>query len=190
MMGAMTVSVIFYSEVPLLRQAQELAFLSTIPLLIIPHALAGVTAFLSGPLQFSSRLRRRNPEFHRVLGRVYVSAVFIAAPLAVAMATRHHIPHIIYFIVATIIQAGTWVVTTGAAFLTARNGHIQQHRQWMVRSYAVTFTFIGTRVLQPIPAWNHLGQVGFATAIIIITFMAILIPDLALSWRELTTRRA
>jgi uncharacterized membrane protein len=189
-MAAMTISVIFYSEVPLFHKQQELDYLRTILWVIIPHAVAGITAFLTGPLQFSSRLRRRNPKFHRILGRVYVSSVFVAAPLAILLATFNHNPQAIYFTVANIVQAGTWMIATAAAFLTARNRHIQQHREWMVRSYALTFTFVGTRVLQPIPAWNDMGRVGFATAIIIITFLAILIPDIALHWRQLTTRRA
>jgi uncharacterized membrane protein len=188
-MAATTISVIFYSEVPLLRQMRERAYLSTIPWLIIPHILCGTTALLSGPIQFSSRLRRRNPEFHRVLGRIYVGSVFIAAPLAIVMSNHRHDPHAIHFVVATFVQAGTWILTTTAAFLTARNRHIQQHREWMVRSYAMTFTFVGTRVLQPLPAWNRHSEAGFAIEIILITFMAILIPDLAFHWRELTTRR-
>jgi uncharacterized membrane protein len=189
-MGASTLSVITFSEIPLLRMAQEKALLRTIPWLLIPHILAGITALLSGPLQFSSRLRRRNPKFHRILGRVYVCAVFVAAPLAIAMASRKAFPQPGYFLIANVVQAGTWLIATGAAFLTARNRHIQQHREWMVRSYAVTFTFIGTRVLQPIPAWNHFTRPSFAIMVIIITFLAILVPDIALHWRELTTRRA
>ena len=189
MMTAMTLSVIFYSEIPLLRQKTERAYLGTIPWLIIPHAIGGVIAFLSGPLQFSSRLRHRNPKFHRGLGRVYVLSVFIAAPLAVVMSNHRHDPRAIHFVAANIVQAGTWLLVTTAAFLTARNRHFQQHREWMVRSYAVTFTFVGTRVLQPIPAWNRHSEAGFAMEIIVITFMAILIPDIAFHWRELTANR-
>jgi hypothetical protein len=81
------------------------------------------------------------------------------------------------------------MVVTAAAFLMARNRHFQQHREWMIRSYAVTFTFVGTRVLQPIPAWNRFSAPGFAMAIVVITLMAILIPTIALHWRDLTTRR-
>jgi uncharacterized membrane protein len=189
-MGCMTTSVIFYSEIPLLRQAKERAYLSTIPLLIIPHVLAGVAAFLIGPLQFSSRVRRRSPKCHRFLGRVYVCSVLIAAPLAIILSNHRHDPHAIHFVVATAVQSGTWIITTVAAFLTARNRNIQQHREWMVRSYAVTFTFVGTRVLQPIPAWNRHSEAGFAIEIILITFMAILIPDLAFHWNALVRRRS
>jgi hypothetical protein len=188
--GAMTLSVTFYSEVPLLRQAKERAYLSTILLLIVPHVLAGVIALLSGPLQFSSRIRRRRPKFHRVLGRAYVYSVFVAAPLGIVMSNHRHDPRAIHFVIATAVQGGTWMLTTAAAFLTARNGYFQQHREWMIRSYAVTLTFVGTRVLQPIPAWNRHSEAGFAIEIIIITFMAVLVPDIALHWRELTSHRS
>jgi len=185
----MTISVILYSEVPLLRQVKERTYLATIPALIVPHVLAGIAALLIGPLQFSSRLRRRYPKVHRVLGRIYVGSVFIAAPLAIVLSNHRHDPRAIHFAEATAVQAGTWIVATSAAFLTALNRHFQQHREWMVRSYAITFTFVGTRVLQPIPFWNRHSEAGFAMEIIFITFMAIFIPDIAMHWRQLTTRR-
>src|SRR6202167_313236 len=47
--------------------------------LLIPHTLCGVIALLAGPIQFSSRLRRRHLKFHRILGRSYVISVFIGA---------------------------------------------------------------------------------------------------------------
>lgn len=188
-MGASTISVILYSEIPLLRSPPEKQLLHTIPWLLIPHILAGLTALLTGPLQFSTRLRRSQPQFHRILGRVYVISVFIAAPLAMILSVVHTPPplHMTYFSAVIFVQAGAWLVTTAAAFLTARNRHFQQHREWMVRSYAVTFTFVATRVLQPIPAWNHHSRAGFAMEILFITFLAILIPDIGLNWRQLTT---
>lgn len=188
-MAAMTISVVLHSEVPLLRKLEEQAYLRTIPWLIVPHVTAGVLALLSGPLQFSARLRRRYTPFHRVLGRVYVVSVCVAAPLAILLGFHRHDPRARFFPVAISVQAGVWLLTTAAAFLTARNRHIQQHREWMVRSYAVTFTFILTRVLQPFQFWTRHGEEGFAIEIILITFLAILVPDLAFHWKELTTRR-
>ena len=37
--------------------------------------------------------------------------------------------------------------------------------------------------------WHRLGEAFFAMEIIAVTLFAILIPDLALSWRQFTTRR-
>lgn len=188
-LGAMVLSVTIYSEIPLARKPDEQAYMRTIPLLIIPHFLGGLLALLSGPLLFSSRLRGRYPKFHRVLGRVYVLSVLIAAPLGVLLSNHRHDPRAIHFVIATIVQATTWGITTLAALFTARNGYFQQHREWMVRSYAVTFTFITTRVLQPLPIWNRQSVATFSIKIIIITFLSVLVPDIAFHWRQLTSKR-
>jgi uncharacterized membrane protein len=152
--------------------------------LLIPHTLAGLIALLSGPIQFSSRLRRRYLRFHRVLGRTYVVSVFIGAATGVALAAgRPGFP-------GTSMQAAAWIVCTTAAFLTARNRQIIQHRQWMVRSYAVTFTFVSSRVLNLWPRyWSHLGDTFAAVGVIAFTLASLLIVDLGLNWRELTTAR-
>ncbi len=188
-MGGMTLSVTLYSEIPLLRLATEQAHLRPIVWLIVPHILGGLIALASGPLQFSSRLRRNYPKFHRVLGRVYVCSVFMGAPLGIVLTGYNHNPQPIYFAVANSVQGGTWMIATAAAFLAARTRHFRQHREWMIRSYAVTFTFVASRVPRPIPAWNRIGRPGAAMIIVIITFLAILIPDIALTWQELTRRR-
>jgi uncharacterized membrane protein len=152
--------------------------------LLIPHTLCGLTALLAGPIQFSSRLRQRHLKFHRVLGRVYVIAVFIGAFTGIALATgRPGLP-------GTSMQAAAWIVCTTAAFITARNRHILQHRQWMARSYAVTFTFVSSRVLNLWPRyWSHLGDTFAAVGVIAFTLASILLVDLGLNWHELTTRR-
>jgi len=153
--------------------------------LLIPHTLGGVIALLAGPVQFSSRFRRRHLKFHRVLGRIYVVCVFIGALTGVALAAgRPGMP-------GTSLQAAAWIVCTTAAFITARNRQITQHRQWMARSYAVTFTFVSSRVLNLWPRyWSHLGDTLAAVGVIAFTLVSLLAVDLALNWRELTTRRA
>jgi hypothetical protein len=153
--------------------------------MVLPHAIAGTFALLTGPFQFSSRLRRRHPKLHRVLGRLYVGAVFLAAPLAVAMAARYHHRHAIYFLTATSIQSTAWVIATTCAFLAARARRLPQHRLWMIRSYGVTFTFILTRVVQLVPPGNRLGQLGFACAIVAVTLFAFLTPEIASAARKL-----
>jgi uncharacterized membrane protein len=153
--------------------------------LLIPHVLAGVIALLSGPIQFSSRFRERHLTIHRVLGRVYVFSVFIGAFTGIALAAgRPGLP-------GTTMQAVAWIVCTTAAFITARNRQITVHRQWMARSYAVTFTFVSSRVLNLWPRyWSHLGDTFAAVGVIAFTLASLLIVDLGLNWRELTTRRA
>jgi uncharacterized membrane protein len=153
--------------------------------LLIPHTLSGVIALVAGAMQFSSRLRRRHLKFHRALGRIYVVSVFIGAPTGIALAAgRPGMP-------GTSMQAAAWMVCTTAAFIAARNRQIAQHRQWMVRSYAVTFTFVSSRVLNLWPVyWSHLGDSLAAVGVIAFTLASLLVADIGLNWRELTTRRA
>ena len=153
--------------------------------LLIPHVLFGSVALLSGPIQFSTRFRQRHPEFHRVLGRIYVVSVFLSAPTGVLLSVgRPGFP-------GTSMQALAWVVCTAAAFITARNRQIPQHRQWMARSYAVTFTFVSSRVLNLWPRyWSHLGDSFSAIGVIAFTLISLLVVDVGLNWRELTHCRA
>ena len=60
----------------------------------------------------------------------------------------------------------------------------------MVRSYALTFTFISLRVLNFLPWYVKLNDADATLAIVVATFLSVLVPDLAFSWQELTTPRA
>jgi uncharacterized membrane protein len=150
-------------------------------LLLIPHAAAGTIALLSGPLQFSTRFRRKHLKFHRVLGRVYVGAIFVAAPLTFILTRGSGLE------VGTWVQSGAWMICTLAALLTARNRQIAAHRQWMIRSYAVTLTFVSLRVPNFWPAYANMSPANFTLVILIVTFASVFLPDLYFSRRELTT---
>ena len=152
--------------------------------LLIPHTLCGSFALLSGPLQFSSRFRQRHMKVHRVLGRMYFVSVILGAFTGIALAAGcPGLP-------GTAMQGAAWIICTTAAVIAARNRQISIHRQWMARSYAVTFTFVSSRVLNLVPAyWSHLGDVLSAVGVIAFTLASILLVDLGLNWHELTTRR-
>jgi len=152
--------------------------------LLLPHTLCGTFALLAGPLQFSSRFRQHHLKIHRILGRIYFVSVIIGALTGIALAAgRPGLP-------GTSMQGAAWIVCTTAGVIAARNRQIAVHRQWMARSYAVTFTFVSSRVLNLVPAyWSHLGDVLSAVGVIAFTLASILLVDLGLNWHELTTGR-
>ena len=152
--------------------------------LLIPHTLAGIFALVIGPINFSSRIRQRHLTLHRVLGRIYAVSVLVGAFTGIALAAgRPGLP-------GTSMQAAAWIVCTAAAVITARNHQIPPHRQWMARSYAVTFTFVSSRVLNLWPRyWSHLGDTLAAVGVIAFTLASLLLVDLGFNWHELTTRR-
>jgi uncharacterized membrane protein len=187
-LGAITLFVFITSEVLLVTDypmyhAYRLQVIADRHLLI-PHTLAGVLALLIGPINFSSRIRKRHLQLHRILGRIYVAAVFVGSFTGIALAAgRQGLP-------GTSMQAAAWMVCTTAAFVAARNRQIVVHREWMARSYAVTFTFVSSRVLNLWPPyWGHLGDVLSAVGVIAFTLASLLIVEIGLNWHELTTRR-
>jgi uncharacterized membrane protein len=190
LLGLIGISVIFSTEIPILRDRTGFNHdyflkLAHDRLLLIPHALCGIAATFIGPLQFSSRLRRKHLALHRILGRVYVFAILFAALCSLLLTQGSGLE------LATYFQAGSWILCTLIAFLLARNGHIAQHRQWMIRSYAVTFTFIATRAFDFIPSYLTMSTAAANLNIILITAVsAWLLPDVAFHWHDLTTRRS
>jgi uncharacterized membrane protein len=151
---------------------------------LIPHTIAGILALFIGPINFSSRIRERHTRLHRVLGCIYTISVFVGSYTGIALAAgRPGLP-------GTSMQAAAWMVCTTAAVLAARTRQFTIHRQWMARSYAVTFTFISSRILNLWPAyWRHLGDILSAVGVIAFTLASLLIVDIGLDWRELTTCR-
>ena len=185
--AAIALSVLFSVELPLFSSSsphrQHLLIQNAI---LTPHVVSGLAAFLIGPFQFSARLRQRNLPLHRILGKAYVIAIFISVPTALILGSGLPWP----LIVAADSQAVLWFLCTAAAFLTARNRHIAQHRVWMIRSYSVTLIFFTSRVLVPIPAYGNMSPAGIATALFILQLSAIVVPEIALHWSALTRRRA
>jgi uncharacterized membrane protein len=115
---------------------------------LLPHGLAGACALTLAPLQFSDRLRARFRKMHRIVGRIYITAVFVLAPLGVYIQyLEERIGDPRSFTIATAVDAVLLTSTTAIALYFILNRKIQQHRQWMTRSYAVALVFFEVRLI-------------------------------------------
>jgi uncharacterized membrane protein len=124
---------------------------------LLPHGLIGATALLLGATQFSTRLRTRHTRLHRLSGRIYVTAVFIAAPLgAYIQYLDERVGGARSFTIATSVFAAMWLLATGMAFWCIRTRRIEQHRQWVTRSYAMACIFLEVRVIAGLTGWENL----------------------------------
>jgi uncharacterized membrane protein len=156
---------------------------------LLPHALAGACALILGPMQFSDRLRQRYARLHRVVGRIYVAGVFIAAPLGTYIQyyeERMGAPRGFSFAAAT--DAALWMTTTAIALMFILKGKVQQHRQWMTRSFAVAIVFLEVRVVGGITGWDALGDAANETIVWACVALSLLFADIVLQWQDL--RRA
>lgn len=154
---------------------------------LLPHGIAGGCALLLGPLQFSDRLRARFRQLHRVAGRIYVAGVFLAAPLGFYIQyfqERMGDPR--SFSIAAAADAALWMITTGIALVFILKGKVQEHRQWMTRSFAVALVFLEVRVIGGLGGWESLDAQANETIVWVCLAFSILSADLALQWQQLT----
>lgn len=112
---------------------------------VVPHVACGLLALIIGPLQFWPKIRRDYLQFHRIAGRIYVVAVLVGSAAAFGLASKIEGSPAYSLGLAGLGTA--WLTTTVMAFVAIRRKNIEQHRQWMVRSYVVTFAFVTFRLL-------------------------------------------
>jgi hypothetical protein len=149
---------------------------------IFAHGLGGATALVLGALQFSTSLRQRRPVVHRLLGRFYIGGVLTAAPVAIYLAFTHALP---MMSVETTAQASLWALTTLMALLAARNRDFEVHKQWMMRSYAITLIFVVGRSILAVRSVAPKSDVGAEHLAWILVICAMLVPQLLINWKEL-----
>lgn len=112
------------------------------------HIFGGMLAIISGPFQFIKALRRKNLNLHRLIGKMYVSSIlFIAAPTGLYMA--FYANGGFYSTLGFLLMSVLWFYTTWMALVTIKKKQIQQHVNWMVRSYAMTFAAVTLRLWVP-----------------------------------------
>jgi len=112
------------------------------------HIAGGIGALLTGPWQFSERLRAHALNFHRWLGRFYLISVGVGSIAGFAMA------RVSKFGMATHLGFGIlailWFFTGLQAYRSVRGGNIEAHRDWMRRNFALTLAAITLRYYLPL----------------------------------------
>ncbi|MET1110642.1 MAG: DUF2306 domain-containing protein [Allosphingosinicella sp.] len=116
------------------------------PFLVL-HVAGGVAALLAGPLQFVRRIRARLPSFHRAAGRIYVLACAIGAPAGFVLAVGTTSGPVAGAGFA--VQALLWAAFTWIGYRAAVERRFADHREWMLRSYALTAAAITLRLMLP-----------------------------------------
>ncbi|HEV2078299.1 MAG TPA: DUF2306 domain-containing protein [Allosphingosinicella sp.] len=116
------------------------------PFLVL-HVIGSMTALLIGPLQFVAAIRTRWPRFHRTTGRIYVLGCAIGAPTGFVLAfgtSAGPLAGVPFAISAVLWPVFTWLGVR--AILKAR---VEDHRNWMLRSYAVVAGALTLRLMLP-----------------------------------------
>jgi hypothetical protein len=150
---------------------------------LIAHVGGGTLALSIGLFQFSSTIRRRFVKVHRWMGRLYLIGVLVGSIGAAYMGVM--VSPLKAFGISLEFLALAWVMTSLMAYIAVLRRQFAAHREWMVRSYVVTFGFVlfrlGTR--------NHVfGSLGQEMQPVMLAWacwaIPMLITDVVQRWRQ------
>lgn len=143
------------------------------------HTFSAVFTLFAGFTQFSEQFLKDFRHWHKILGRLYVwNILLINAPTGFIMA--------IYanggwmgksaFLTLDVL----WFYFTLKAFTTALNRNFDEHRDYMIRSYALTFSAISLRSWKIIITYT--GWVDMAYIYIVDAWLALVINLMVSEW--------
>lgn len=148
------------------------------------HIVAGGLALVVGPFQFWRGLRDRHRSVHRWMGRGYLAAVAIAgaAGLVIAPYSEAGLAGLVGFGTLAVL----WLATAWRAYRAIRSRDVANHRAWMMRNFALTYSAVTLRLwlgvllgLQALPGGFDFDA-AFANAYGVVPFLAWL-PNLVVA---------
>lgn len=146
--------------------------------LLAGHVIGGTVMLLAGALGLRIGLTRQMFRWHKQVGYSYLTAGTVASVSALIRSfDTDHTPGL-----ATGTLAVVWLAFSAMAWRAIRNRRIDQHRDWMIRSYVAAWTFVFCRF------WTRAApeaMQGDETDMIWLTWVGpVLLCELLLQWRR------
>jgi Predicted membrane protein (DUF2306) len=135
----------------------------TMPGPVVLHIVSATLFCVLGAFQFDSALRLRCPRWHRMAGRVVAPAGIVAALSGLWMTVGYAIPAQLQGHLLSIVRMVVGFSMTMAIVLAVRavlQGHLAQHRAWMIRAYALG-QGAGTQAIIMLPVTLVFGEPTF-----------------------------
>jgi hypothetical protein len=157
---------------------------------LLLHIVGGIIALLTGPVQLWLGLADRGMAWHRRMGIGYMMGVGVGSLGAFYLST--HTDFGWTFGAGLFGLAVAWVTTTTLAYLAIKRFLTGQHKEWMIRSYVVTFAFVTFRIIQPALQAAHVGTIYEQLAVAAWASWAVplLITELMIQGRKVLAVRA
>lgn len=160
------------------------ARLGTMPLAMWAHIGGGLVAMAIGPFQLHRELRAKALNLHRAMGRLYAAAVLAGSlgGLWLALNASGGLTARTGFGTLAIL----WLIVTAIAIARIRARNQPSHREWMIRSFALTLAAVTLRIYLPLSLANG---VPFPVAYPIIAW-ACWVPNLLVAEAIIRATRA
>lgn len=134
-------------DVAFLNIKQEEIKLTYYKLAFFSHVYTSIVVISLGLLQFSRTVRRRFSFIHKLSGKIYILLILlVACPSGLIMA--YHANGGLISQVSFTILSILWFTFTLKAYTAIKKGEYQKHKNFMIRSYALTLSAISLRLFK------------------------------------------
>lgn len=153
------------------------------------HVIGGTVMLTLGAMALYVGWTRRAFGWHKYLGYGYLTGGVVGAGAGLALSIINaHPPHGIG--VATGALAVTWLTFAAMALRAALNKRFDAHREWVIRSYVLTWTFVFCRVVMRLPIYETFGPDGITATIWLAWVVPLIVCEIALQWSRSAPLRA
>jgi uncharacterized membrane protein len=146
--------------------------------LLLGHIGGGAGMLLFGAVGLRIGLTRQGFAWHRIVGAAYLVTGTLASTTALILS--FDVPHTPGISTGTL--AVVWLAFTAMAVRAIRNRRVEQHREWMIRSYVVAWTFVFCRFYSR--AMPDEMQLGLGDMIWLTWVAPVLLAEILLQWRR------
>ena len=151
------------------------------------HAITGTVMLFLGLVNIYIGTTNRFFRFHKVVGATYLLGGSFGALSAIyiTLGPYHKAAGAGVFANSTVsllCLATAWLGTAAMAYRAVRNGRYDAHRDWIIRSYVLVWSFVFCRLASRVPGVSDLGG---GEAFIWLSWVApLIICEFVLQWRS------
>jgi uncharacterized membrane protein len=134
----------FEDDVEFLEFKQDYLHITTWKVAFYVHVFSSIFTLLAGLTQFSDYILKNYKKLHRFIGRLYAYDILLInfpAGMIMAVYANGYLPSKIAFVILDCL----WFYFTWRAVQEARRKNIMAHKQFMIRSYALTLSALTLR---------------------------------------------
>jgi uncharacterized membrane protein len=134
----------YNTDVGFLRIKQDYIDIDHWRIAFFVHVYSSMWVLLAGFTQFSKTIQNSYAKVHRSFGYIYVAEVLLItgpAGLLMGFYANGGLPSKISFVTLAVL----WISFTAIALIKVRKGDYRAHRNFMMRSYALTLSAITLR---------------------------------------------
>lgn len=155
--------------------------------LVYAHMIGGTIMLFLGAANLYIGTTDRHFKYHKLLGRTYLigGTAGVAFVVAILLSPAHNESGTVTFsnsTVSLLTLSFAWLACAAMAYRAVRNHQYGQHRDWIIRSYVLAWSFVFCRIASRVPGVEELGG---GNAFIWLSWVGpFILCEIALQWRD------